>query len=68
MYPIELLFPITLLQIRKSLSFRIVISKKRWIGCVPGKAILVTADVIRLYQSIPYDVRLKALKQALNRR
>ena len=41
------------------------ISKIKQIDSVPENAILVTADVVGLYRSIPHDVGLKALKQAL---
>ena len=37
------------------------ISKIKRIGSVLENAILVTADVVGLYPSIPYDVGLKAL-------
>ena len=37
------------------------ISKIKQIGYVLENAILVTADVVGLYPSIPYDVGLKAL-------
>ena len=41
------------------------ISKIKQINSVPENAILVTADVVGLYCSIPHDAGLKALKQAL---
>ena len=44
------------------------ISKIKRIGSVPEIAIIVTADVVGLYRSIPHDVGLKALKQALVKR
>ena len=37
------------------------ISKIKQIGYVLENAILITADVVGLYPSIPYDVGLKAL-------
>ena len=43
----------------------LVISSIKRIGSVPENTILVTADVVGLYPSIPHDVGLKALKQAL---
>ena len=42
------------------------ISKIEWVGSIPENAILVTADVVGLYPSIPH-VRLKALKQDLDK-
>ena len=35
---------------------------------IPQDALLVTADVVRLYPSIPREARLKALKEALDKR
>ena len=35
---------------------------------IPDNAILVTADVVRLYPSIPHKAGLRALKEALDRR
>ena len=44
------------------------ISKIKRIGSVPENTILVKADVVGLYPSIPHDLGLKALKQALDKR
>ena len=38
------------------------------LGKVPPNAILVTADVVGLYPSIPYDAGLKALHEKLEER
>ena len=38
------------------------------VGDIPENAILVTADVVGLYPSIPHKAGLKALKNALNKR
>ena len=35
---------------------------------IPDNAILVTADVVGLYPSIPHEVGLRALKEVLDRR
>ena len=43
------------------------ISKIKRIGSVPENGILVTTDVVELYPSIPHNVGLKALKQALDK-
>ena len=32
---------------------------------IPGNSILVTADVVGLYPSIPHESRLNAIKEAL---
>ena len=45
----------------------LVISSIKRIDSVPENAISVTADVVGLYPSIPHDVGLKALKQALGK-
>ena len=44
------------------------ISKSRKLGKIPDYAILVTADVVGLYRSIPHNVGLRALKEALDKR
>ena len=35
---------------------------------IPDKAILVDADVVGFYPSIPHNTRLRALKEALDKR
>ena len=40
------------------------INKLRELGKIPDNAILVTADVVGLYPSIPHNIRLRALKEA----
>ena len=62
---LQLIMRIGLSQIKDSGNF---IRKIKWIGSVPENAILVTADVVGLYYSIPRGVGLKALKQALDKR
>ena len=44
------------------------LEKIKTIGSVPENAILVTADVVGLYPSIPYQAGLKALQEALEKR
>ena len=44
------------------------INKIGQIGDIPENAILVTADVVGLYPSIPHNAGLKALKNALDKR
>ena len=44
------------------------IKKIKNIGTIPKESILVTADVVGLYPSIPHDAGLKALEKALNNR
>ena len=36
--------------------------------CIPDNALLVTADVVRLYPSIPHQASLTSLKEALDKR
>ena len=43
------------------------INKSRKLGKIPDNAILVTADVVGLYPSIPHNVGLRALKEALDK-
>ena len=43
------------------------INKSRKLGKTPDNAILVTADVVGLYPSIPRNVELRALKEALDK-
>ena len=43
------------------------INKYRKLGKIPDNAILVTSDVVGLYPSIPHNVGLRALKEALNK-
>ena len=43
-------------------------NKSRKLGKIPDNAILVTADVMGLYPSIPHNVGLRALKEALDNR
>ena len=38
--------------------------KIKTLGCIPDNAILVTADVVGLYPSIPYRDGLNSLKEA----
>ena len=51
--------------IRDSQDF---INKSRKLGKIPEDAILVTVDVVGLYPSIPHNVGLRALKEALEKR
>ena len=44
------------------------INKSRKLGKIPDNAILVTADVVGLYPSIPHNLGLRALKEALDKR
>ena len=44
------------------------IEKIKRIGNIPEDAILVTADVVGLYPSIPHELDLKVLKVALEKR
>ena len=44
------------------------IGQIRQTGGIPENAILVTADVVGLYPSIPHNAGLKALKNALDKR
>ena len=44
------------------------VNKSRKLGKIPDNAILVTADVVGLYPSIPHNVGLRALKEALDKR
>ena len=44
------------------------INKPRKLGKVPDNAILVTAAVVGLYPSIPHNVGLGAVKEALGKR
>ena len=44
------------------------INKIGQIGDIPENAILVTADVVGLYPSIPHKAGLKAIKNALEKR
>ena len=42
------------------------IKKIKDIGTIPKDSILITADVVGLYPSIPHEARLKVLENALN--
>ena len=42
------------------------IKKTRDLGSIPENAILVTADVVGLYPSIPHEAGLKALRELLD--
>ena len=42
------------------------LKKVQNVGKIPQDSILVTADVVGLYQSIPHNAGLKALKDTLN--
>ena len=57
---------------RKGLSYikdSVDFINKIWrIGSIPDNSILVTADVMTLYPSIPHDVGLKALREVLDKR
>ena len=44
------------------------IKKTRNLGSIPENAILVTADVVGLYPSIPHEAGLKALREVLYKR
>ena len=44
------------------------INKSQKLGKIPDNGILVTADVVSLYPSIPYNVGLRALIEALDKR
>ena len=44
------------------------IKKINNLDSIPENAILVTADVVGLYPSIPHEVDLRALREALNKR
>ena len=44
------------------------LNKIRRINAIPERAILVTADVVGLYPSIPHQAGLEALKEALDKR
>ena len=41
--------------------------KRKTLVCIPDNAILVTADVVGLYPSIPHQAGLIALKEALDK-
>ena len=41
--------------------------KRKTLGCIPDNVILVTADVVGLYPSIPHQAGLIALKEALDK-
>ena len=43
------------------------ISKTKNLSTIPENAILVTADVVRLYPSIPPEAGLRALREALDK-
>ena len=44
------------------------IKKIKHLKNIPDKALLVIADVVGLYPSIPHEARLRALKEVLDRR
>ena len=44
------------------------INKSRKLGKIPDNAILLIVNVVGLYPSIPRNVRLRALKEALDKR
>ena len=46
-------------------DFQHFLEKTKAIGSVPENAILLTVDLVGLYPNIPHQVRLKALKEAL---
>ena len=41
--------------------------KRKTLGCIPDNAILVTADIVGLYPSIPHQAGLTAFKEALDK-
>ena len=43
------------------------LNKSRKLGKIPDNAILVTADVVGLYSSVPHKVGIRALKEALDK-
>ena len=49
-------------------TLNIFLEKVNTLGCIPDNAILVTADVVGLYPSIPHQVGLITLKEALEKR
>ena len=49
-------------------DFQDFINKSRKLGKIPENAILITADVVGLLSSIPHNFRLRALKEALDKR
>ena len=67
-------FPDSLMQsiTRKGWSYikdsKDFIYKSRKLGKIPDNAILITADVVCLYPSIPHSVGLRALKETLDKR
>ena len=44
------------------------INKSRKLGKIPDNTILVTADIMGLYPSIPHNVGIRALKEAIDKR
>ena len=44
------------------------INKSRTLGKIPDNAVSITADVVGLHPSIPHDIRLRALKETLDKR
>ena len=44
------------------------IKKARNLGSIPKNAILITADAVGLYPSIPHEAGLKALREVLEKR
>ena len=44
------------------------INKMNNLDLIPKNSILVTTDVVGLYPSIPHEVGLRALREALNKR
>ena len=44
-----------------------LINKTRNFSTIPGNAILVTADVVRLYPSIPHEAGLRVLREAIDK-
>ena len=49
-------------------DFQDFINKSQKLGKIPDNAILVTADVVGLYPSIPYNIGLRATKETLEMR
>ena len=44
------------------------LEKIKTLRCIPDNVLLVTADVVGLYPSIPHQAGLSALKEALDKR
>ena len=62
------IFRLSLEIFRLSLDSGDFIKKTRNLGSIPENAILVTADVVGFYRSIPHEAGLKALREVLDKR